>query len=264
MLYRSDGTRRRGSLGFGLLIAVVALLSYCGSQETNPVTGKKQYLAMSTKQEIALGLQTAPMMANQFGGLSHNVAAASRVAQVGQKIVAANLADLSQWRFDFHLLRDSKTVNAFALPGGQIFITEGLLRRLKSDDQLAGVLAHEIGHVAARHSAAQLAKQQLTQGLTSAVVVASGDTGSGQLAAIAGQLINLRYGRGDELESDALALRFMPRAGYNPYAMIEVLAILKQASGGSRGPSFFSTHPDPDLRIAQLKQALGNSADPAR
>lgn len=257
-MYMSQGPRRRGSLGAGLLIAVVVIISYCSSQETNTVTGKTQYLAMSTKQEIALGLQTAPMMANQYGGLSKDQAASAHVASVGAKLVEANRADISQWRFQFHLLGDTKTVNAFALPGGQIFITQGLLNRLKNDDQLAGVLAHEIGHVAGRHSAAQLAKQQLTQGLTGAVVVASGDASSGQVAAMAGQLINLRYGRGDELESDALAVRFMPGAGYDPRAMLEVLHILKQASGPRGGPAFFSTHPDPDLRILQLEKLMAS------
>ncbi len=258
-MYISQGPRRRGSLGMGLLIAAIVLVSYCSSQETNSVTGKTQYLAMSTKQEIALGLQAAPAMANQYGGLSKDQTASTRVASVGAKLFAANQADISQWRFQFHLLGDSKTINAFALPGGQIFITQGLLKRLKSDDQLAGVLAHEIGHVAGRHSAAQLAKQQLTQGLTGAVVVASGDASSGQIASVAGQLINLRYGRADELESDALALRFMPRAGYDPRAMLDVLHILKQASGARAGPAFFSTHPDPDLRISKLEEQMDSS-----
>ncbi len=255
-MYMSQGPRRRGSLGVGLLIAAIAIISYCSSQETNNVTGKTQYLAMSTKQEIALGLQTAPIMANEYGGLSSDPAASARVAEVGARLVEANRKDIAQWRFQFHLLSDAKTVNAFALPGGQIFITQGLLKRLKNDDQLAGVLAHEIGHVAGRHSAAQLAKQQLTQGLTGAVVIASGDANSGQVAAVAGQLINLRYGRADELESDALALRFMPSAGYDPHAMLDVLRILKQASGPRGGPAFFSTHPNPDLRIAELEKLL--------
>ena len=253
--------KRRGNIGIGLLIAAFAIVSYCSSQEKNDVTGKTQYLAMSTKEEIALGLQSAPIMADQYGGLSSNATASARVNRVGENLVSANRADIAQWRFQFHVLSDAKTINAFALPGGQIFITEGLLNRLKTDDQLAGVLSHEMGHVAGRHSAAQLAKQRLSQGLTGAVVVASGDSHSSQIAAVAGQLINLRYGRADELESDMLALRFMPRAGYDPHGMLEVLQILKQASSGHGGPAFFSTHPDPDLRIRQLKQEMAKTIE---
>ena len=255
MLYYGARPRRRGSLGIALVIAAVAILSYCSSQEHNEVTGRTQYLAMSAEEEIALGLQTAPVMAEQFGGLSSDTQARAKVARIGDALVRANQEATGRWQFDFHLLADPNTVNAFALPGGQIFITEGLYRRLRSDDQLAGVLAHEIGHVVGRHSAAQLAKQRLTQGLTGAVVVASGDAGSGQLAQVAGRMINMRYGRDDELESDLLAVRFMKEAGYDPQGMIEVLHILAEA-GGSGGPEFFSTHPNPENRIARLEAAI--------
>ena len=258
MMYRSGMPRRRGNLGIGLLVALVAIISYCSSQEFNEVTGRKQYLAMTTDQEIALGLETAPVMAKQFGGLSPDKKAQARVDGIGNRLVRMNESDMHEWKFQFHLLADTKTINAFALPGGQIFITRGLYDQLESDGQLAGVLAHEIGHVVGRHSAAQLAKQHLTQGITGAVVVASGDAGNAQLAAMAGQLMNLRYGRDDELESDALAVRFMGTTGYDPRAMLGVLGVLAR-SGGSSGPEFFSTHPNPDNRIARLQAAIAQA-----
>lgn len=258
MILRTGTPRRRGNLGIGLIIAAVAVLSYCSSQEHNAVTGRTQYLSMTPEQEIALGLETAPLMAQEHGGLSTDPQASERVEKIGARLVTTNREATANWQFKFHLLADPRTVNAFALPGGQIFITEGLYHQLKSDDQLAGVLAHEIGHVAGRHSAAQLAKQQLSQGLTGAAVVASGDATTGQMAAIASHLMNLRYGRDDELESDALAVRFMAEAGYKPEAMIEVLHILAR-NDGRGGPEFFSTHPNPDHRIAQLEEIIATA-----
>jgi predicted Zn-dependent protease len=169
----------------------------------------------------------------------------------------ASAAKETSWQFDFHLLRDPRTINAFVLPGGQVFITKALLERLRTDGQLAGVLAHEIGHVIARHSAQRIAKQRLTEGLSGAVGVASGDYNAARMAAIVGQLVNMRYGRKDELESDRLGVRFMADAGYDPRAMVEVMKTLAEASSDGRAPEFFSTHPNPENRIQKIQQAIG-------
>jgi len=127
---------------------------------------------------------------------------------------------------------------------------------LQTEGQLAGVLGHEIGHVIARHSSQRLAKNKLTQGLTGAVAVATGDASATQVAAVVGELINMSYGRDDELESDALGVRFMSEAGYDPRAMIEVMKILAKASGGARQPEFFSTHPNPENRIEKIQETI--------
>src|SRR5688572_32242791 len=158
---------------------------------------------MSREQEVALGYQSASQMAAQMGGLSQNEKARVLVRQVGDSLVAKSFAAKSPYKFSFHLLADPRTVNAFALPGGPIFITEGLLRLLKSEAELAGVLGHEIGHVIARHSSERLAKQQLTQGLLGALVVGSGDFTTAQIGQVVGNMINMSYGRDDELDSDA-------------------------------------------------------------
>jgi Zn-dependent protease with chaperone function len=244
-----------------LIIALVMMLfaafSYFTSSEINPVTGQKQYVALTPDQEIALGLNTAPEMARQFGGLSRDMEAQALVDAVGQKLVKNSAAGEQGWNFEFHVLADDQTVNAFALPGGQIFITQALYDRLSREDQLAGILGHEIGHVIARHGAQQMAKQQLTQGLTSAAVIASGDYSAGQIAQMAGQFINMKYGRKDELESDFLGLNFMAKSGYDPTALIEVMQILQEATGGAGGPpEFFSTHPHPEHRIEEIKKAI--------
>src|SRR6185295_8351023 len=168
---------------------------------------------------------------------------AERVRQVGDSIIARSSAAKTPYKYSFYLLADPRTVNAFALPGGQIFITEALVGLLNSDDELAAVLGHEVGHVLARHSAEHLAKQQLTQRIIGAVAVGSGSYDTAQLAQLAGSLVNMKHGRDDELEADALGLRLTREAGFDPRAMIAVMQKLEKASGGGRQPEFASTHP---------------------
>ena len=246
-----------------LLIAVVialigGLFYFCNTQE-NPVTGEKQRVALSTEQEVALGLQAAPQMAAEFGGLHPDPVVQDYVERLGEQIVAASAAKGAGYQYDFHVLRDTETVNAFALPGGQIFITAALMRNLGNEDQLAGVLGHEIGHVVGRHSAEHLAKQQLTQVLVGAAgVAASSEESSGQhaaaVAAMVGQIVNMRYGREDELESDRLGVRFMSEARHDPRALKDVMRILAEASGGrGNAPEFLSTHPDPGNRVQEIE-----------
>lgn len=251
--------RRFGAtrLIIGAIFAAFALFSYQCSTEFNPVTGEEQHIAMTPEQEIALGLQAAPEMAAQHGGLSPDLRERQRVARIGERIVAASAAEETPWRFDFHLLADPNTVNAFALPGGQIFITEALLDRLSTDGELAGVLGHEIGHVVARHSAERLAKQQLSQGLTGAVLVAAGGGQSeAQLAQMVAQLVQMKYGREDELESDVLGVRFMSVAGYDPRALIRVMQVLEDSRGSQTPPEWMSTHPSHGNRVERIREAI--------
>jgi beta-barrel assembly-enhancing protease len=156
-------------------------------------------------------------------------------------------------------LRDPQTINAFALPGGQVFLTAGLMRQLDNEAQLAAVLGHEIGHVIGRHGAEHIAKQQLGVSLVNAVGVAASDgsySGGRNAAAIAqavNQLMSLKYGRLDELESDRLGFKFMVEAGYDPRGIVELMEVLASAnSGGGAPPEFFSTHPNPGNREAEL------------
>jgi predicted Zn-dependent protease len=238
------------------------LVAYFGNRVYNPVTDEVQHIDITVDQEIALGLQAAPEMAAEFGGLSSDQEAQALVKQVGQQLIAQTEAGDTDYRFDFHLLADEETINAFALPGGQVFITEALLHRLETEGQLAGVLGHEIGHVVARHGAEHIAKARLTQGLTGAVVIASYDPNdpasqrTAQVAALIGQLVNLKYGRDDEIESDRLGVHFTAAAGYDPRSMIRVMEILQEASEGQGPPEFFSTHPNPDRRIQRIQEAI--------
>jgi predicted Zn-dependent protease len=241
-----------------LAIAAFSLFSYWGKRSVNPITGESQHISITPEQEVAMGLQSAPEMARQFGGVIADERIQQTVKALGQKIVAQSIAAQSGYPFDFHVLADDRTVNAFALPGGQIFITVALLSRLKNADQLAGVLGHEVGHVIARHSAEHIAKQELTQGLTGAVIMGAGSYQMAQVAQMVGGLINMKYGREDELEADKLGLCLMQQAGHNPAALSEVMQILAAASGGARHPEFSSTHPSPENRMQKIEEHIAH------
>lgn len=258
MAYRTQ--RKRGGLPIKLILAagiiLFSLFKYWSNSETNEWTGRKQHITLEPEQEIAIGLRSAPQMAQQHGGLYPDQALQNKVDEIGQRLVNLSIARNTPYQYDFHLLRDPNTINAFALPGGQVFITYGLLKRLENEDQLAGVLGHEIGHVVGRHSAERIAKQNLTQGIINGVLVGSdGGMGAAQTAQMIGNLVNMKYGRDDELESDDLGVRFMIDAGYQPEEMIGVMKILKAASD-NRTPEFQSTHPDPENRIEKIKEAI--------
>lgn len=252
--------RRRGGgsgrLILGIIIVIISIISYLGSQQYNPVTNENQFVSLTPNQEIALGLQSAPEMIREYGGLYPDDQVQQAIDDIGNELVTESVARDTPWRFEFHVLDAPNTINAFALPGGQIFITTGLLFELDAQDQMAAVLAHEIVHVLARHSAQRIAKSELTNGLVGAVGVASGEASAAQTAAMIGQLINMQYGREDELESDTFGVCLMLAAGYDPAAMVDVMRVLAAAGGGPRQPEFFSTHPNPENRIQQIERAI--------
>lgn len=250
-----------GRLMIALIVAAFAIISYYSSttEEVNAFTGRKQRLALNPHEEIQLGLASRSEMAGMHGGISRDVQAVERVKRIGRKLVVDSEADETEYQFDFHLLADPRTVNAFALPGGQIFITEALYRLLKEEDELAGVLGHEIGHVVGRHSSEQIAKSKLFDGLTMAAVLATSDDqgqGNAQLAQLVNQVVTTKYGRDDEIESDRLGVKFLIESGYRPEALIRVMEVLKQASGGAGPPEFLSTHPAPENRIGLIKEEI--------
>ena len=246
----------RSRLAVALAMVGFALLSYYGYRETNPITGEKQHVGLSQEQEVVLGLQSAPEMAAQFGGLDADASVQADVEAVGKRVVSQSVASQTPYKFQFHVLADPQTVNAFALPGGPVFITRGLLSRLGSEAQLAGVLGHEVGHVVARHASEQIAKSQLAQGLVGAVGVATSDQTAAQAAAFVAQMAQMKYGRQDETQADSLGVDLMSSAGYDPREMVEVMRVLAKASGGSRQPEFFSTHPDPGNREEKIRQQI--------
>jgi len=263
---RSVRGSRQSSLKMRLVIAVgIALftfISYMMKGDVNEITGENQRVALSEQQEIALGLQALPTIINRHHGEHPDQEAQAYVDRVGNRLLQSLNESLQKqgrhnpYQFDFHLLNDNQVINAFALPGGQIFITAALYQQLETEGQLAGVLGHEIGHVLSRHGAQQMAKQELTQGLVGAAGVAGGDVNSAQMAQMIGSMVNMKYGRNDELESDRWGIELMVLSGYDPYAMVGVMDILKRSAGAGKQPEIFSTHPDPGNRIERIRNYI--------
>ncbi len=247
----------------GLIIAVVSVIAYFNNTSVNPVTGEKQHVSMSPEEETQLGLQAAPQMAYQMGGeVNANDAEAEEVRYVGKRVWQSSDAARSPYQYQYHLLADPKTINAFALPGGQVFITRGLYEKLQDEAELAGVLGHETGHVVERHSAQQVEKGQLGQRLVMAVAVGASNRRNGFATAMLADVVNnvtqLKFSREDESQADSRGLRFMAQAGFDPRAMLDVMKILMEASQGGRQPEFLSTHPYPEDRIREISAELAH------
>lgn len=234
----------------------------------NPATGSRSLTLMSWDQEKAMGAEAAPQFTAEFGGPVPDESLQRYVDQVGQRLVAQIEPGVPDLDWEFTLL-DSEVINAFALPGGKVFITRGLASRFNSEAQLAGVLGHEVGHVTARHGNQRVSKQIGFNVLLGAAAVGVGVADSdsdirryGQYAvpalAVGGNVVLLKYGRDEESEADQLGVRYMARAGYHPIAQREVMEILAEAGGtsGGRPPEWLSTHPFPETRIARLNQIV--------
>lgn len=218
-------------------------------------------------QEVAMGLEAAPQMTAEFGGATPDDTVQAYVDEVGAKLVDGIEQDVpSDLPWSFTLL-DSGVINAFALPGGQVYISRGLAERFSSEAEMAGVLGHEIGHVTARHGnqriSAQIGLNLLLTGASIAVGAADEDSvlrEYGSLAvpglSIGSNVLLLKYGRDEELEADMLGMRYMARAGYNPIGQRRVMETLQAASGPRSQPEWLSTHPASSTRIARIDELL--------
>lgn len=255
---RGAGTSRfKLMLIIGLAMAGYQAFKYFTNTQINPITGETQRVQWSTDEEIQLGIQSAPQMAQQHGGLHPDQRAQDYLDQVGAKLVNTPTGRQSAYPYEFHLLADDQTVNAFALPGGQCFITAALFNKLKDEDQLAGVMGHEVGHVIERHGAERMAKSGFIRGLIQSIMIGSGGDGSmAQIANVVGNYASMKYGRDQELESDNWGVKLMIESGYDPEALIGVMDILEEASGGARQPEFQSSHPSPDNRREKIREAI--------
>ncbi len=256
---------RTATIHFYLLCGYLLLAGLAGCA-TNPVTGKQDFVLMSEAEEINLGRKYSQQVTEEMP-VYPDRKLATYIEQVGQRM--ARVGDRPQLQFHFTLL-DSKEVNAFALPGGYIYITRGLLAYLNSEAELAAVLGHEIGHVTARHSVRQQSAATVT-GLAGAILQATtGVKGSGDLFNVAGKAILSGYGREHELEADRLGARYLARAGYDPQAMIKVIGVLKnqelfekqRAREEGREPrsyhGVFASHPENDKRLQEVVGEAGH------
>lgn len=244
-----------------LLIAGLAcLLVACA---TNPVSGRPEVALMSEQQEIAIGRDMHPKVLQAYGKYD-DPALQAYVQGVGEKLAAVSHRPNLVYRFT---VVDSTEVNAFALPGGYIYVTRGILAYLNSEAELAGVLGHEIGHVTARHAVRQYTAAtaaQLGMTLGGIFVPGLGSNAAQNVMGVLGQALLSGYGREHELESDSLGADYLARAGYDPQAILGVLRTLKaqadyaiaQAKAEGRQPQtyhgLFATHPDEDTRLREV------------
>jgi predicted Zn-dependent protease len=239
-------------------IVFFSIVSFYSTGQTNPVTGEKLKVDFTIKDEIAMGLQGVASM----GPPSLRQPAQLHLDEVGLQLVMALQKVLSEtnveipYPFEFHLLEDNQNLNTYALPGGQIFITEGLYRRLGNDGQLAGLLAHEMGHVLERHGSQRLASGNRFPNVVVADGMAGGEINRVRAAAWVGNLVNIEYGAQDELESDRWGIELMVLAGYRPEHMITLLDTLQESAGKGPLPGYQITHPRPANRRKYIDQIV--------
>ena len=246
-----------------MLIRALAALSLSltlAACSTNPATGRTQFNALSREQEISIGEESTPELIQEFGGEVPNSRVQAYVDEVGRRLVPYVEEEFRDLPWEFTMV-NSGVINAFALPGGKVFISRGMAEAMENEAMLAGVLGHEMGHVTARHVNDRFS-QQMGIGLGASVIGAVlGDGGtSGQLigaaSEAAGSLVLLSFSREQEIESDYLGMRYMTRAGYSPEGMLQMMQVLLSESQGGGGLEFFSTHPNPDTRIDEINEHL--------
>jgi predicted Zn-dependent protease len=232
-------------------LIVAALLSGCA---LNPATGKRELSLVGEGQEIQMGRDAAQDVASSIGIVDAPELTAY-VSEVGKRLAATSERPDLPWTFQ---VVDDPSVNAFALPGGFIYVTRGILARFESEAELAGVLGHEIGHVTARHSVSQVSRQQLQQlGLGIGMILSSDVRQYGDVLSAGLGILNLKYSRGDETQADELGVRYMTRAGYDADAMVGVFKMLEALpSGGGKVPEWQLTHPYPENREAHIRDVI--------
>ena len=211
---------------------------------------------ISEKEELQMGRQLHPKFEKESGGLYPDQQVQQYVNTVGMSVARYAGRPEMDWRFS---VVNSEQINAFAVPGGYIYITQGLLFKMTNEAQLAGVLGHESGHIAKRHTAKQIGRQKTTQGLSSVVGVVGGLFGygwAGNITSLAGSLTLMSYSRGQEHEADIEGLKYMTAGGYNPMGMVQLMKILQSSGGGKGAPEFLSTHPNPGNRVEYLTEEI--------
>ena len=254
------------------LVLATALLTACGSNVTNPVTGKTERSAMSESAEVAEGKKSHAQVLEEYSALQ-NPKVQAYVNDLGQRLARQSHRSQLEWHFT---VLDSPEINAFALPGGYVYVTRGIMAYMESEADLAGVIGHEIGHVTARHGAQRATQQQnaglgvLAAAVLGAVLESKGVAGAGQAAADVSQNVAAgyiaSYGREQELQADGLGAEYLSRSNYDPHNMVDVINVLKnqerfaadQARAEGRpapaASNWLSSHPSNDQRLQTITQ----------
>lgn len=245
--------RRVKALGY--IVVFTLIINSCAK---NPVTGKRDFMLLSTEQEIALGKESDPEIVATFG-LYEDEALQRFITTKGKEMAA--VSHRPELPYEFKII-DSPIVNAFAVPGGYVYFTRGIMAHFNNEAEFAGVLGHEIGHITARHSAKQYSNAALAQfGLLAGSVISPEFAQVAELAGTGVQLLFLKFGRDAESQSDKLGVAYSTKIGYDAREMagfFETLSRLGDQSGASEIPTFLSTHPDPANREAKVAREAEN------
>jgi predicted Zn-dependent protease len=236
----------------GMLLLIYTLFSSCAK---NPVTGRNDFMLMSKEQEIAMGQQSDPEI-KSFFGIYNDDKLQRFINEKGQQM--AGVSHRKDLKYEFKVV-DSPVVNAFAVPGGYVYFTRGIMAHFNNEAEFAGVLGHEIGHITARHSAKQYSNAQLAQiGLVAGSVISPEFAQMADMASTGVQLLFLKFGRDAESQSDKLGVEYSTKIGYDAQEMAGFFKTLdRMREGGEEVPTFLSTHPDP----ADREQKVAKEAE---
>jgi predicted Zn-dependent protease len=262
-------------------VVCLSLLCACGSAVLNPVTGQTEMSAMSEEQEVAEGVKGHQQVLTEYA-VYPNPAVQEYVNALGQRLAAQSHRSQLQWHFT---VLDSPEINAFALPGGYVYVTRGIMAYMESEADLAGVIGHEIGHVTARHGAQRATSQQhaglgvFAASVLGVLLESQGVAGAGQMAGQVSQNLAAgyiaSYGREQELQADGLGAEYLARNHYDPHNMVNVITVLKnqerfaadQAKAEGKpapsGAGWLASHPSNDQRLQQIQQTANTYNSPS-
>lgn len=235
-----------------MLLSLGLILCLCAGCAVNPITGEEELMLYPEQKDIAIGQRYAPKVEKELDGRIVNEALQNYIDSVGQRI--ARVCHRPDLEYHFTAL-EHESINALALPGGYVFITKGMLQKLTTEAQLAGILAHEVAHVVARDSMAALSRKRAVDLLLMALATQDTPAGAMRAASLTRLFLDLQYSREDEYEADWAGLDYMVQAGYDPHGMIETMQML-QREQKARPIEFFSTHPNPANRMKYLTQRI--------
>lgn len=234
------------------------LLSFLTGCVTNPISGESQFIIFSEEQDVELGKNYAPEIEKQLGGQIQNLVVQNYLNSIGQQI--ARVSHQPPYFSYQYIALDDDMINAFALPGGYIFITKGMLLKLENEAQLAAILAHETIHVVARHSSASISRE-IGMEVALSVALSNSSGAATQVAGISRQIIGLSYSRSQEREADLGGLDYMVKAGFDPWQMVKTMQML-EAEQKAKQIEFFSTHPSPENRVGYISQVIESRGYP--
>ncbi len=252
----------RGRVAMALLMGFLAFIAYTVSSNAPVAQTPTPAVELGPAHQAALGRRSVQQMEDRYGGLSSDANLQNGVQQIGARLAGQSAASQAPFQFAFRVLADQETTNAFAIPGGHIYVTEALLAKLQSNAEVAAILAHQMAHLVQQHGFDRLAKATLSDGQTGAVVMASfldeslpTDITSPQVAQLISETVDLHYIQDEEQRSDIQAIQFLAQAGFDPNGLIRALQQLQTTESGMQ-TAFTETHPNPTRRLSDIRSEI--------